>query len=57
VPGAARWPCLPHRREAGGEETPEPLGKDFRILFDEMNYGVPVNEAMTAWPIGCRCRT
>lgn len=30
-----------------GEEIPEPLGRDFRVLFDEMNYGVPVNEAMT----------
>jgi tight adherence protein B len=24
----------------------EPLGRDFRILFDEMNYGVPANEAL-----------
>ena len=30
-----------------GEELPEPLGRDFRILFDELNYGVPVNEAMS----------
>ncbi|WP_280155683.1 type II secretion system F family protein [Piscinibacter sp. XHJ-5] len=30
-----------------GEEVPEPLGRDFRILFDEMNYGVPANEAMS----------
>ena len=29
-----------------GEEVPEPLGRDFRILFDEMNYGVPVPEAL-----------
>jgi tight adherence protein B len=29
-----------------GEEVPEPLGRDFRILFDEMNYGVPMNVAM-----------
>ncbi|HEY9065123.1 MAG TPA: type II secretion system F family protein [Burkholderiaceae bacterium] len=28
------------------EEMPEPLGRDFRILFDEMNYGVPVGEAL-----------
>jgi tight adherence protein B len=28
------------------EEMSEPLGRDFRILFDEMNYGVPVNEAL-----------
>lgn len=29
-----------------GEEVPDPLGRDFRLLFDEMNYGVPVPEAM-----------
>ena len=28
------------------EEMPEPLGSDFRILFDEMNYGVPTSEAL-----------
>jgi len=28
------------------DEMPEPLGRDFRILFDEMNYGVPTNEAL-----------
>ncbi|MEP6872770.1 MAG: type II secretion system F family protein [Burkholderiales bacterium] len=28
------------------EEMPEPLGRDFRILFDEMNYGVPTGEAL-----------
>ncbi len=29
------------------DEMPEPLGRDFRILFDEVNYGVPTNEALT----------
>lgn len=29
-----------------GDEMPEPLGRDFRILFDEMNYGVPTNDAL-----------
>ena len=29
-----------------GDELPEPLGRDFRILFDEMNYGVPTNQAL-----------
>ena len=29
-----------------GDEMPEPLGRDFRILFDEMNYGVPTNQAL-----------
>jgi tight adherence protein B len=28
------------------EELPEPLGQDFRILFDEINYGVPTHEAL-----------
>lgn len=28
------------------EELPEPLGRDFRILFDEINYGVPTHEAL-----------
>ncbi len=28
------------------EEMAEPLGRDFRVLFDEMNYGVPTNEAL-----------
>jgi tight adherence protein B len=30
-----------------GDEIPAPLGPDFRLLFDEMNYGVPANEALT----------
>ena len=29
------------------EEMADPLGRDFRILFDEMNYGVPTNRALT----------
>jgi tight adherence protein B len=29
-----------------GEEIAEPLGRDFRILFDELNFGVPVNDAL-----------
>jgi tight adherence protein B len=28
------------------EEMADPLGHDFRILFDEMNYGVPTNDAL-----------
>ena len=28
------------------DEMAEPLGRDFRILFDEMNYGVPTNDAL-----------
>lgn len=28
------------------DEMAEPLGQDFRVLFDEMNYGVPATEAL-----------
>lgn len=28
------------------EELPDPLGQDFRALFDEMNYGVPTPTAL-----------
>ena len=28
------------------DEIPAPLGQDFRALFDEMNYGVPTDEAL-----------
>ena len=28
------------------DEMAEPLGRDFRILFDELNYGVPTDEAL-----------
>lgn len=28
------------------EEMPAPLGRDFRVLFDEINYGVPANDAL-----------
>jgi tight adherence protein B len=29
-----------------GEEMAEPIAREFRILFDESNYGVPLNEAL-----------
>jgi tight adherence protein B len=29
-----------------GDEMAEPMGRDFRILSDEMNYGVPAAEAL-----------
>jgi len=29
-----------------GEEMQEPIGQEFRTLFDEMNYGVPQSEAL-----------
>jgi len=37
---------FPTAVKLAGEELPAPLGRDFRILFDEMNYGVPIGEAM-----------
>ncbi len=38
--------ALPSAIKMVADELPEPLGRDFRILFDEMNYGVPTNEAL-----------
>jgi tight adherence protein B len=29
-----------------GDEMADPIGKEFRILFDETNYGIPQNEAL-----------
>lgn len=29
-----------------GDEMAEPMGRDFRILSDELNYGVPANDAL-----------
>jgi tight adherence protein B len=29
-----------------GDEMADPIGKEFRILFDETNFGVPQNEAL-----------
>lgn len=29
-----------------GEEMPEPIAREFRVLFDETNFGVPQNEAL-----------
>ena len=33
-----------------GTELPEPLGGEFRTAHEEINYGVPMNEALTTWP-------
>ncbi|HJV62346.1 MAG TPA: type II secretion system F family protein [Albitalea sp.] len=30
-----------------GDEVPAPLGTDFRVLFDELNYGVALPDALT----------
>ncbi|KQV79004.1 pilus assembly protein TadB [Massilia sp. Root351] len=29
-----------------GNEMPEPIGREFRIAYEEINYGVPMNEAL-----------
>lgn len=29
-----------------GDEMPEPIAKDFRVLYDETNFGMPQNEAL-----------
>lgn len=38
--------ALPTAVKMAGDELPEPLARDFRVLFDEMNYGVPINDAL-----------
>jgi len=38
--------ALPAAVKMVADEIPEPLGQDFRLLFDEMNYGVPTDEAL-----------
>lgn len=38
--------ALPSAIKMVADELPLPLGSDFRVLFDEMNYGVPTNEAL-----------
>ena len=37
---------LPSAVKMVADEMADPLGLDFRILFDEMNYGVPTNDAL-----------
>ena len=29
-----------------GDEMPEPIGHEFRVLFDETNFGIPQNDAL-----------
>jgi tight adherence protein B len=29
-----------------GDEMPEPIGQEFRVLFDETNFGIPQSEAL-----------
>jgi tight adherence protein B len=32
--------------QMAGEETPEPLAREFRIVFEQINYGIPMDEAL-----------
>lgn len=38
--------AFPTALQMVGEEMPEPLGGEFRILFDEINYGVKLQDAL-----------
>ena len=38
--------ALPTALQMVGNEVAEPVGLEFRALFDEINYGVPMSEAM-----------
>jgi len=32
--------------QMAGDEVPEPLGGEFRVTYEEINFGVPMNEAL-----------
>jgi tight adherence protein B len=38
--------ALPTAVKMAADEIPEPLGGEFRILFNEVNYGVPMHDAL-----------
>lgn len=38
--------AFPTALQMVGEEVSDPIGAEFRVLFDEINYGVPMNDAM-----------
>lgn len=38
--------ALPGALKTVGEEMPEPISGEFRITFDELNYGVPMQDAL-----------
>lgn len=38
--------AFPSTLQMAGEEMPEPISGEFRIAFDEINYGVPMNDAL-----------
>lgn len=39
--------ALPSALKMVGEEMSEPIGGEFRITFDELNYGVPLQDALS----------
>lgn len=38
--------ALPGALKTAGEEMPEPIAGEFRITFDELNFGVPLQDAL-----------
>jgi tight adherence protein B len=38
--------AFPSALKMAGDELPEPSGSEFRIVFDEINFGVPMNDAL-----------
>lgn len=38
--------AFPSAMQMAGDEMPDPIGGEMRATFDEINYGVPVNEAL-----------
>ncbi len=41
-----------------GDEIPDPVGTEFRLLFDQQNFGMSLPDALEAIRRrGCRCST
>jgi tight adherence protein B len=38
--------AFPAALQMAGEELPQPIAEEFAIAFDEINYGVPMNDAL-----------
>jgi len=41
--------ALPTALQMAGEEIPDPVGGEFRLLFDQQNYGLSMGEALKAF--------
>lgn len=39
--------AFPSALQMAGQEMPDPIADEFRITFDEINYGVPLQDALT----------